>query len=206
MNHATNRLTNATVAGTTYTTGYDFAGNVTSFAGTTFSWDSLSVMTARSDGQAPQFVYDANDERIGTHRRRSRPGRSATRPAGWCASTQPAPPREDRTGAATTGRGRGPHLSRRPGSGEHHAERGRNDRDFHLDHLGTPRLVTVNGTETGFKTYYPYGSQQAAAPIESPEENLRFTGHEFDAANNGRFDTFYMHAGITTPRRDGSYQ
>ena len=195
VNHATNRLTNATVAGTTYTTGYDFAGNVTSFAGTTFSWDSLSVMTARSDGQAPQFVYDANDERIGTHA-----------PTFWTWTIRDTSGRVVREYTASTSAGRSDWTANNWTWTRDHIYRGDQalasitpngggtTEHFHLDHLGTPRLVTVNGTETGFKTYYPYGSQQAAAPIESPEENLRFTGHEFDAANNGRLDTFYMHA------------
>ncbi len=59
-------------------------------------------------------------------------------------------------------------------------------RHFHLDHLGTPRLVTSDaGTRMGEHNYYPFGveiapSFQDTASGWDREDPLRFTGHERD--------------------------
>jgi RHS repeat-associated protein len=64
---------------------------------------------------------------------------------------------------------------------------------FHLDHLGTPRVVTdATGGQLGMHTYYPYGEELNLGPQENPEERLKFTGHERDAVGSGGLD--YMHA------------
>ena len=64
---------------------------------------------------------------------------------------------------------------------------------FHLDHLGTPRVVTdSSGGKTGDHAYYPFGEELDITPREAPEERLKFTGHERDAAGSGNLD--YMHA------------
>jgi RHS repeat-associated protein len=69
-------------------------------------------------------------------------------------------------------------------------------RRFHLDHLGTPRLVTDNlGRVVSKHSYYPFGSELAAASPEQPEERHKFTGHERDLLYGGNVDTLdYMHA------------
>jgi RHS repeat-associated protein len=64
---------------------------------------------------------------------------------------------------------------------------------YHLDHLGTPRLVTSAGTEVAFHTYTPFGAELSTAPVESPKEVLKFTGHEFDDLGTV-YSTYYMHA------------
>jgi RHS repeat-associated protein len=66
---------------------------------------------------------------------------------------------------------------------------------YHLDHLGTPRLVTKEfGVLVGQHTYYPFGAEMNLTPTESATELMKFTGHERDivAATNGSVD--YMHA------------
>ncbi|MBV9185818.1 MAG: hypothetical protein JO093_09345, partial [Acidobacteria bacterium] len=66
---------------------------------------------------------------------------------------------------------------------------------YHLDHLGTPRLVTDgNHILVGKHTYYPFGAEMNLTPPESAIELMKFTGHERDivAATNGSVD--YMHA------------
>lgn len=66
-------------------------------------------------------------------------------------------------------------------------------RHYHLDHLGTPRVIT---TETGSAlntvpyTYFPFGDEATAEP--PVDERLRFTGHERDLNDPFRLD--YMHA------------
>ncbi len=53
------------------------------------------------------------------------------------------------------------------------------DHHFHLDHLGTPRLITDQaGNRVAFHGYYPFG-QEATDPEQSPF-SLKFTGHERD--------------------------
>jgi len=68
-------------------------------------------------------------------------------------------------------------------------------RHFHLDHLGTPRLVTDdNGVQIGVHAYYPFGAELNLSPNEQPSELMKFTGHERDllASNPNTLD--YMHA------------
>jgi RHS repeat-associated protein len=61
-------------------------------------------------------------------------------------------------------------------------------RHFHLDHLGTPRLITGNGgTQVGLHTYYPFGVEVASTAQEG--EKRKFTGHERDSAASD-----YLHA------------
>jgi RHS repeat-associated protein len=61
-------------------------------------------------------------------------------------------------------------------------------RHYHLDHLGTPRLVTAdNGLRISLHDYFPFGdestpvSQEVAAGYDR-EDPLKFTGHERDYA------------------------
>jgi RHS repeat-associated protein len=66
---------------------------------------------------------------------------------------------------------------------------------YHLDHLGTPRLVTDgNHILVSKHTYYPFGAEMNLTPTESATELMKFTGHERDivTATNGSVD--YMHA------------
>ncbi|MGH3523993.1 MAG: hypothetical protein ACRDU4_14520, partial [Mycobacterium sp.] len=52
---------------------------------------------------------------------------------------------------------------------------------FHLDHLGTPRLVTGdNGVTLGVHAYYPFGAELNLGLNEQPNELMKFTGHERD--------------------------
>ncbi|HKR62134.1 MAG TPA: peptidoglycan DD-metalloendopeptidase family protein, partial [Thermoanaerobaculia bacterium] len=59
---------------------------------------------------------------------------------------------------------------------------------FHLDHLGTPRLITADdGVEIARHTYYPFGGE-ATSPAQDNEPR-KFTGHERDGHSLD-----YMHA------------
>ena len=73
-------------------------------------------------------------------------------------------------------------------------------RHFHLDHLGTPRLVTnLLGTRTAFHAYYPYGEEATA--FNQDTEPMKFTGHERDLASaaGAADDLDYMHARFYSP-------
>lgn len=61
-------------------------------------------------------------------------------------------------------------------------------RHFHLDHLGSPRLIT-NGSATtvATHTYYPFGLEAAGGIPDT--ERMKFTGHEREPYNHD-----YMHA------------
>jgi RHS repeat-associated protein len=196
-----NRLVSTTKNGVIQYPSYDTAGEITSLSGITFTWDALGMMTSRNDVPYKQFVYDENDERIGTFydenwtwtlrdtaARVIREYSTGTSPYGnpvWASNAWHWHTdhiyRGDQMLASVANLNP---YGGGPGTVTEH---------FHLDHLGSPRLVTTNGTEVAFHAYFPYGTEQAHAPIESPEETKKFTGHEFDG-DNGTFATTYMHA------------
>jgi RHS repeat-associated protein len=61
-------------------------------------------------------------------------------------------------------------------------------RHFHLDHLGSPRLITSDaGQQVSYHDYYPFGDEHSPIPQEVPggfdrEEPMGFTGQERDYA------------------------
>ena len=83
-------------------------------------------------------------------------------------------------------------------------------RHFHLDHLGTPRLVTGDqGQKVSEHDYYPFGVEipptfQDTASGYDREEPMRFTGHERDLnvgtmfGENSNYNDS-MHARQTVP-------
>jgi RHS repeat-associated protein len=61
---------------------------------------------------------------------------------------------------------------------------------YHLDHLGTPRLITGNGgAQVSLHTYDPFGAEVTSAAQAGTEAIKKFTGHERDTAT-----VDYMHA------------
>ncbi len=192
----TNHL--ATINGAAVT--YDVAGNINTIAATSgspgavYSYDATGMMTRATVGSDDrQFLYNADDERIAV-----RQGASWT----WMLRDQSGKVLREFTSLET---GSGPNLMMsnwqwakdyvwRDGqlmatvspSGTLH---------YHLDHLGTPRLVTdANGAKVAEHAYYPFGAEINLAPHENPEEAMKFTGHERDlVAGEGR-TLDYMHA------------
>jgi RHS repeat-associated protein len=67
---------------------------------------------------------------------------------------------------------------------------------FHLDHLGTPRLITGNGgVELSRHNYHPFGMEMAStSSTAAAREKKQFTGHERDAESLD-----YMHARFYAP-------
>jgi len=66
--------------------------------------------------------------------------------------------------------------------------------DYHLDHLGTPRLITNDaGQQVSVHHYYSFGIEITAAAGET----MKFTGHERDYAQYDYLD--YMHARYDNP-------
>jgi RHS repeat-associated protein len=71
---------------------------------------------------------------------------------------------------------------------------------YHLDHLGTPRLVTDNnGVKVAEHAYYPFGAEINLTPHETPEEAMKFTGHERDIVAGDGHTLDYMHARYYNP-------
>ena len=71
---------------------------------------------------------------------------------------------------------------------------------YHLDHLGTPRLLTnATGARLAFHTYYPFGEE--ATTFNQDTDRLKFTGHERDlgSAAGAGDDVDYMHARFCSP-------
>ena len=172
---ASNQLTDA---------AYDAAGNQLARGATSAAFDGFGMVTGyRFDAvNAETFVYNANDERIGVLRGNE-----------WTWSFRDAGGRVLRQyrSSATSPNApwlwvedfvhRGPLLlgSERPA-----AEGGR--RHYHLDHLGSPRLVTSDsGAVLSEHDFLPFGeertpvAQQVARGFER-ESPHRFTGHERD--------------------------
>jgi RHS repeat-associated protein len=66
---------------------------------------------------------------------------------------------------------------------------------YHLDHLGTPRLITdSNHFRVAEHAYYPFGPEFAVTPHESSEEAMKFTGHERDLVAGNYLTLDDMHA------------
>ncbi|MCP4600000.1 MAG: hypothetical protein GY847_05585, partial [Proteobacteria bacterium] len=73
-------------------------------------------------------------------------------------------------------------------------------RHLHLDHLGTPRLITnASGQQVAYHVYYPFGEE--ATEAFQDQARMKFTGHERDLGSHyGTGDDLdYMHARHCSP-------
>ncbi len=73
-------------------------------------------------------------------------------------------------------------------------------RHFHLDHLGSIRLITnSSGSQVALHTYYPFGQEATSTGQDS--ERMKFTGHELDLRDSSGTtdDLYYMHASHYNP-------
>ncbi len=196
VDSTTNHL--ITINGATVT--YDAPGNIKTIAATSgspsavYAYDGLGMMTEATVGSDDrQFLYTADDERIAV-----RQGASWT----WMIRDQSGKVLREATSLQS---GSGSNLTMtnwqwakdyvwRDGlllatvspSGTLH---------YHLDHLGTPRLVTdANGVKVAEHAYYPFGTEINLTPHETPEEAMKFTGHERDIVAGEGYTLDYMHA------------
>ncbi len=178
---STNHLTSAT---------YDASGNVTSWNGNLYTYDPFHLMWdyhTLSDEWI--YLYTADDERAWSYKTdntslwtlRGIDGkvlREYTTSPTWAVA-------EDyiyRDGLLLA------------------AETPSGTRQFHLDHLGTPRLISDSlGNQAAYHVYYPYGEEATAFNQDTIRE--KFTGHERDLGNPGGSgdDLDYMHARFCGP-------
>jgi RHS repeat-associated protein len=199
---ATNRLSSG------YT--YDPAGNVKTGDGYTLSYDAVGQAATKTYTAANTFnetyIYSAAEERIGVQTSNSTETSSwwywSVRDEGGKVLRQYRSSALDPTQTALwiedyvyrdgllVGAERPPTLGGR--------------RHFHLDHLGSPRLITSNdGQIVSTHDYLPFGGETTSVWQEEyagfdREDPMKFTGHERDYAGGfGREDGHaidYMHA------------
>lgn len=173
-------------------TNYDLAGNVIAWSGNQYEYDPFHLMWHYKTAGVNNewfYLYSADDERVWSYRADNtslwtlrEPGgtvlREYTSAAGWAVQSDYIY-REGALLAAETPNG---------------------IRHFHLDHLGTPRLISDSlGTQKAYHVYYPYGEEVTA--IGQDSIRTKFTGHERDFANPaGQGDDLdYMHARFHNP-------
>ncbi len=173
-------------------TSYDTAGNLLTWNGATYEYDAFHQMIRMASGAEDwRYAYSADDERVwmlksgGTFSRwmlRDLDGKvlcEYVNDGGAWRIESDYVYRDGQLLAAETARG---------------------PRHYHLDHLGTPRLITDRaGSQAAYHVYYPFGEEATAFAQDA--ERLKFTGHERDLASlaGAGDDLDYMHARHYSP-------
>jgi RHS repeat-associated protein len=190
MSGVSNRLASVSSGSVSSPVGYDGAGNFVSYLGATYEYDALNMMRKSvAGGVTRSYVYTASDERIGTIEQTGSTVRSD-----WTIRDSSGQVLR-RYSKESNGewkwqedyiyRGTQMLAAEIPDSPK--------TRHFHLDHLGTPRLITGNGgAEVSRHTYHPFGEEIAPSP--TAREKKQFAGHERDSETLD-----YMHARFYAP-------
>jgi RHS repeat-associated protein len=198
VSSTTNHLLTTTANSSTTDVGYDAAGNITLVSGGSYAYDGTGMMTQATVGSDDrQFVYTADDERIAV-----RQGQSWT----WTVrgldnkvlreftSTEP----NTSPGFPAAGGTWIKDYIWRDGlllASVATSTSGNVTWHYHLDHLGTPRLITnASGVKVAEHAYYPFGAEISLTPHESTEETMKFTGHERDGVAGDGHTLDDMHA------------
>jgi RHS repeat-associated protein len=186
-----------TAAASNHLTGglYDAAGNLTQRSGTTYEYDPFNLMwhyKTATTGDEWFYLYTADDERAWLFKADNtnlwtlrEPGGKVLREYAATATPPSWAVQADyiyRNGLLLA------------------AETPAGIRHFHLDHLGSPRLISNNaGQQAAYHVYFPYGEEATTFNQDTIRE--KFTGHERDLANLGAADDDldYMHARHYSP-------
>jgi RHS repeat-associated protein len=192
MDSTRNRLCGPACGGTAV---YDAAGSLTFWNGQAYEYDDLGMVSrSRAGSQEWLHIYTADDERLwsyqvsgGTTNRWTLRDLDQKVLREYSVDRASGVQTLDRDYVHAAGR----LLAAQTPTGVRH---------YHLDHLGTPRLITnAAGQQVAFHTYFPFG-EELTYPIQD-SERLKFTGHERDL--NYTFDTAddldYMHARFYNP-------
>jgi RHS repeat-associated protein len=198
---ATNRLSPA------MGTSYDVAGNLTQYGGKSYSIDPFNMaVQVQSHTVNDVYIYTASDERIGVRHQNEGKWR-------WTIRDFEGKVQREYESADAVG---SPWLwvedyIYREGqlvAAEKPPQLG-GIRYFHLDHLGTPRLITSqSGVRISEHHYLPFGEELTSIRQEvihgwQRDEPMKFTGHERDFLgglhdeNKDYHD--YMHARYYSP-------
>ena len=194
ISSATNRL--STSAGT-----YDAAGNLISLGSYSYLYDVTNTVRNASDGVTKhEFVYTADGERLATY---SHPANNSSGSWTWTIRDVDSRILREYTSGGSSGSASWVWLrdyvwrtndllateTRNPATGSTVRLH------FHLDHLGTPRLVTnAAGQRVAAHDFYAFGTEIANSSVENPEELLKFTGHERDPLVSDVNGITYIHA------------
>jgi RHS repeat-associated protein len=195
-NKASNRADVSSVAQNHMSGTYDGAGNMITAVSTTdtatprtytFTYDALNVVTKSTTDASRAYVYNVSDERIGVITLNAPNGTETS--SQWTIRDPGGQVLRRFSRQAGQWRWMQDYIYR---DGKMLASES-NDQiktlHYHLDHLGSPRLITGNGgAEVARHTYYPFG-EEAPGPTPQVAEPKTFTGHERDG---GGLD--YMHA------------
>jgi RHS repeat-associated protein len=190
---ASNRLSGAT---------YDQAGNMIEYGAESYTFDPVGTMTTKSGwwGTAT-YIYTADDERIAIA------GPDGT----WRYTARELDGKVLREWSAQTWNGSwtwAEDYVYRDGqlAAAVRADTQGGTRHFHLDHLGSPRLIS-NDVKSVYAehSYYPFGreitspTQELSLGHDTPEP-MKFTGHERDFAGSYSGPVLdYMHARYYNP-------
>jgi RHS repeat-associated protein len=207
---------------------YDVAGSVTNDGTDKYAYDALGMMSATTHGlTSRRMFYTADDERIGVQvdstlsRWKIRDfdghvlrefrcqcylsgGSNDMANAEWIWIEDYAYANGQLVGGDTAGPYGGLNTPIQPD---------RRHRHYHLDHLGTVRLITTDARiSLGTHTYYPFGTEQTSFYQEESNfggagqirpEPMAFTGHERDFNGWWNIDNTeyldYMHARYYNP-------
>lgn len=180
INPATNRQNATDVT-------YDAAGNLTAWNGNTYQYDAFNNMwRMKSGAEEWLYVYTADGERVWSFKVGANLSRWTLRDL----SGQVLREYINNQGTWSLGEDYlyrdSLLLAAEPTAGRRH---------FHLDHLGTPRLITdAAANQVAYHVYYPFGEEATA--FNQDAERMKFTGHERDLASlaGAGDDLDYMHA------------
>jgi RHS repeat-associated protein len=191
VNTATNRLVTSTDPATLTT--YDSAGNLTAWNGAaTYDYDAFNQMWRMKSGNEEWlYVYTADNERVWSFK----VGANFSR---WTLRDLSNKVLREYTNNGGTWSIADDYLYRGDLLLAGETPSGR--RHFHLDHLGTPRLITNStGGDVAYHVYYPFGEEATAFNLDT--ERMKFTGHERDLASMAGVgdDLDYMHARYCSP-------
>ena len=164
----TNRITGSPM------TTYDAAGNLTGWNGATYQYDEFNQMVR----------MQSSPERLGLPlyrgRREALVLRPVEEPSHWTVRDLGAKVLRDYLNNGGTWSVATDYIYR--DGLLLAAETQTGQRHFHLDHLGTPRLITrAGGEKVAYHVYYPFGEE--ATVYNQDTERMKFTGHERDLAN-----------------------
>jgi RHS repeat-associated protein len=181
---STNRLTGAVA--------YDAAGNLTSWNGAVYEYDAFNQMKRMASGTEEwHYIYTADDERFWSFKPASGGNPRFDR---WTLRGLDGKVLREFANAGYTWTAWEDYIYRDSLLLAGYLSNGQR-RHFHLDHLGTPRLVTnAGGNQTAYHVYYPFGEEATA--FDPNTDRMKFTGHERDLGSLAGTDDDldYMHA------------
>lgn len=182
---STNRLTGTAV--------YDAAGNLTGWNGSAYEYDKLNKMWHMINGAEEWiYLYTPDDERLWSFKVNGNFSRWTLRDLDGRVLREYNVNAGVWSVAADYVYGAGRLLAAETSAGQRH---------YHLDHLGTPRLVTnAAAQQVAYHVYYPFGEE--ATIFNQDAERMKFTGHERDLASlaGPGDDLDYMHQRFFNPQ------